>query len=104
MTPGRRERHMLDPFVLGERFSGGTGIEGRPKVKKSAKLNYHIIMVYWTTSEPKGGNLMASKSTIKTSYLEAELRLEKLTLLTDLLKIHEWNCGTNMMAEALWAS
>lgn len=33
---------MLDPFVLGERFSGGTGIEGRPKVKKSAKLNYHI--------------------------------------------------------------
>lgn len=46
MTPGRRERHMVDPFVRGERFSGGTGIGGSQKIKQSAKPNYYYIRDY----------------------------------------------------------
>lgn len=37
---------MADPFVRGERFSGGTGIGGSPKMKQSAKLNYYYIRDY----------------------------------------------------------
>lgn len=43
MTPGRRDRHMVDPRVRGERFSCGAVTGERPKMNQLAKVLYLYI-------------------------------------------------------------